>query len=121
MQSGWTWDPTSDVPFNPDGEPHAAAYWSWIPGGSSQAVWNESWASIGTGGRPVQPSTARPASSRAWPASWDDHRGVPGPRLERRASTAASLVCTPYFREIRGGLWGVFGGDVCLLTAGGCS
>jgi subtilase family serine protease len=43
LMYGWTWDPTSD-------DPSTAGYWNSTPGGDSQAVWNESWAPIGTGG-----------------------------------------------------------------------
>ena len=49
VQSGWTWHPTQDKPFL---APHVRnpAYWAWNAGGSTEPVWNESWAGIGTGG-----------------------------------------------------------------------
>lgn len=43
LMYGWTWDPTSN-------DPSTAGYFNSTPGGDSQAVWNESWAPIGTGG-----------------------------------------------------------------------
>ncbi len=49
VQSGWTWNPTQDKPFNDDGTRNPA-YWAWNSGGSTEAVWNESWAGIATGG-----------------------------------------------------------------------
>src|SRR4029077_12941451 len=50
LQDGWTWDPTSNDPFTSTG--FTPAYGNATPSGTSQAVWNESWASppIGTGG-----------------------------------------------------------------------
>lgn len=43
LMDGWTWDPTSN-------DPSTAGYFNSTPGGDSQAVWNESWAPIATGG-----------------------------------------------------------------------
>jgi subtilase family serine protease len=43
LQYGWTWDPTSN-------DPSTSGYWNSTPGGDTQAVWNESWAPIATGG-----------------------------------------------------------------------
>ena len=49
VQSGWTWNPTQDKPFNDDGSRNPL-YWAWTTSGSSEAVWNELGASIATGG-----------------------------------------------------------------------
>jgi subtilase family serine protease len=49
LQFGWTWNPTSDTPFNPDGS-FNPAYFAFTPGGNTEAVWNESWLPAATGG-----------------------------------------------------------------------
>ena len=49
LQSGWTWDPSSNTAFDSSGNP-VPAYWNSTTGGNSEAVWNESWAPIATGG-----------------------------------------------------------------------
>lgn len=46
LQYGWTWDPTSDVPFITDSNGNAVenpAYFQSTPGGDLNTVWNESW------------------------------------------------------------------------------
>lgn len=48
VQSGWTWDPTSNTAFTSSG--FNDAYWQSTNSGNSQAVWNESWGPIGSGG-----------------------------------------------------------------------
>ena len=42
LQYGWTWEPTSDVPFNSDGSDNPG-YWTSTSTGNSQVVWNETW------------------------------------------------------------------------------
>ena len=54
LQYGWKWNPTSDTAFKP-GDTFTftnatAGYWHSTPGTGGQAVWNESWADIGTNG-----------------------------------------------------------------------
>lgn len=51
LQYGWTWQPTSDVPFNADGS-YNPAYFNYTPGGLTEAVWNESWLPAASGGGP---------------------------------------------------------------------
>jgi subtilase family serine protease len=51
LQYGWTWDPTSDTPFNADGSANDA-YFNSIAGGDTEAVWNESWLPAASGGGP---------------------------------------------------------------------
>jgi subtilase family serine protease len=48
LQDGWTWDPSSNVPFTSSG--YNMPYWQWLPGGHRNTVWNESWGPIGSGG-----------------------------------------------------------------------
>lgn len=51
LQYGWTWKPTSDVPFLANGD-YNPAYFAYTKGGKSEAVWNESWEPSATGGGP---------------------------------------------------------------------
>ncbi len=121
VQSGWTWNPTQDKPFNDDGTRNPL-YWSWTSGGSSEAVWNESWAAVGTGGGL---STVYGPQSFQNPVRGvvGQHRGVPD--LAWNASiNGGVLVFHSYFPEIEGPpAWGVFGGtsasspQVAALTA----
>jgi subtilase family serine protease len=121
VQSGWTWNPTQDKPFNDNGSRNTL-YWGWNSGGSSEAVWNESWAAIATGGG---------VSGVYGPQSFQDpvrgtvgqHRGVPD-LAWNAAVNGGVLVFHSYFPEIEGTpLWGVFGGtsasspQVAALTA----
>jgi subtilase family serine protease len=121
VQSGWTWNPTSDVPFNADGSRNPA-YWAWTPGGSSEAVWNETWGPIGTGGGTshVYP---RPAYQDDVAGVVGDHRGVPD-LAWNAAVNGGVLVWLSYFPRATGApAWGVFGGtsasspQVAALTA----
>jgi subtilase family serine protease len=120
VQSGWTWNPTSDVPFNPDGS-RTAAYWSWIPGGSSEAVWNESWGPIATGGG-LSTVYGRPDFQSSVAGVVGNHRGVPD-LAWNAAVNGGVLVWHTYFPEVSGTAWGVFGGtsasspQVAALTA----
>ena len=72
LQYGWTWNPTSDVPFIADGG-YNPAYFSYTDtAASTNVVWNESWLPAATGGGPsaiyprpswqagVLPSAGRP-------------------------------------------------------------
>jgi len=49
LQFGWTWAPTSTVPFLADGSLNPA-YFASTASGASEAVWNESWLPAATGG-----------------------------------------------------------------------
>ena len=121
VQSGWTWNPTSDVPFNADGSRNPA-YFAWNAGGSSQAVWNESWADIGTGGG-VSSVYGRPAFQNGVAGIVGDHRGVPD-LAWNAAVNGGVLVYTSFFPAIEGpNHWQVYGGtsasspQVAALTA----
>lgn len=121
VQSDWTWNPTQDKPFNDDGSRNPL-YWGWTSGGSTEPVWNESWAGIATGGG---------LSTVYGPQSFQDsvrgvvgqHRGVPDLAWDA-AVNGGVLVFHSYFPEIEGNpAWGVFGGtsasspQVAALTA----
>ena len=121
VQSGWTWNPTSDVPFDANGA-RTASYWGWTPGGSSEAVWNETWGPIGTGGG-VSSVYGRPAYQNGVASIVGDHRGVPDVAWNA-AVNGGVLVFHTYFPRAAGpAAWGVFGGtsasspQVAALTA----
>jgi subtilase family serine protease len=121
VQSGWTWAPTSDKPFNDDGARNGD-YWAWTPGGSSEAVWNETWAPIGTGGG-LSAVYGRPAYQDTVAGVVGNHRGVPD-LAWNAAVNGGVLVFHTYFPKAAGpAAWGVFGGtsasspQVAALTA----
>jgi len=121
VQSGWTWAPTSDVPFNADGSRNPA-YWAWTPGGSSEAVWNETWGPMGTGGG-TSHVYGRPAYQDDVADVVGDHRGVPD-LAWNAAVNGGVLVWHTYFPKAAGPpAFGVFGGtsasspQVAALTA----
>jgi subtilase family serine protease len=121
VQSGWTWAPTSDTPFNADGTRNPA-YFAWTAGGSSEAVWNETWGPMGTGGG-VSHVYGRPAYQDDVADIVGDHRGVPD-LAWNAAVNGGVLVFHSYFPKAAGPpLWGVFGGtsssspQVAALTA----
>jgi subtilase family serine protease len=75
LQFGWTWNPTSDVPFLADWA-YNSAYFATTPGSSANYVWNESWYPLATGGGPsaIYP---RPSWQSGVLASAGNHRLVP--------------------------------------------
>ncbi len=108
LQSGWTWNPTQDKPFNDDGSRNAL-YWNWTPSGESEAVWNESWAGIGTGGG-LSSVYPRPSYQDRVAGVVGSHRGVPD-LAWNAAVNGGVLVYRTYFPEIDGSAsFGVFGG-----------
>jgi subtilase family serine protease len=122
VQSGWTWNPTSDVPFIDADVPYNPAYFAWDEGGSSEAVWNESWEGIGTGGG-MSSVYSRPGFQDDVADVVGDHRGVPDVAWNA-AVNGGVLVYISYFPRIEGPpRWGVFGGtsasspQVAALTA----
>src|SRR6185437_11784989 len=69
LMYGWTWAPTSDDPSN-------AGYFTSTSGGNTQAVWNESWGPIGTGGG-ASAIYPRPSWQAGADAGYGNHRIVP--------------------------------------------
>ena len=121
VQSGWTWNPSQDKPFNDDGSRNPL-YWAWTQGGDTEAVWNESWASIGTGGG-LSHVYARPDYQDSVSSVVGNHRGVPD-LAWNAAVNGGVLVYRTYFPELDGpASFGVFGGtsasspQVAALTA----
>jgi subtilase family serine protease len=108
LQYGWSWSPTSDVPFTADGD-YNPAYWNYTANGISEPVWNESWLPAATGGGPStiypRPSWQRSVASRIG----GDHRGVPD--LAWNASVNGGvLVYTSFFPQTDRVGWHVYGG-----------
>jgi subtilase family serine protease len=122
VQSGWTWNPTSDVPFIAGDPPYNPAYFGWTQGGSSEAVWNESWEGIGTGGG-ISSVYPRPSFQDEVASVVGNHRGVPD-LAWNAAVNGGVLTWMSFFPAINGPAhWGVFGGtsasspQVAALTA----
>jgi len=108
VQSGWTWNPTQDKPFLDTGARNPY-YWSWNPDGSTEPVWNESWAGIATGGG-LSTVYGRPAYQDPVASVVGNQRGVPDVAWNA-AVNGGVLVFHSYFPEIEGSpAWGVFGG-----------
>lgn len=121
VQSGWTWSPTEDVPFLSSGARNPA-YFAWTAGGSSEAVWNESWGPMGTGGG-LSSVYPRPAFQDGVKSVVGNHRGVPD-LAWNAAVNGGVLTYISYFPGYEGpARWGVFGGtsaaspQVAALTA----
>lgn len=108
VQSGWTWNPAQDKPFLDTGARNPL-YWGWTIGGSTEAVWNESWAGIGTGGG-LSTVYGRPAYQDPVTSVVGSMRGVPDIAWNA-AVNGGVLVYHTYFPEIEGQpAWAVFGG-----------
>ena len=108
LQSGWTWDPRVDKPFNADGTRNVD-YWNWNSGGDTQPVWNEGWASIGTGGG-LSTVYSRPAYQNGVSSVVGTHRGVPDVAWNA-AVNGGVLVYRSFFPSIDGPpSWDVYGG-----------
>jgi subtilase family serine protease len=108
LQYGWTWDPTSDTPFLPDGSMNPA-YFNSTAGGTSQEVWNESWLPAATGGGP---SAIYPMPS--WQSSvasviGGNARGVPDLAWNAAVNGGVLVYITAFPTYQRSG-WHVYGG-----------
>jgi subtilase family serine protease len=75
LQFGWTWDPLSDVPFNPDGS-FNGDYFNSLAGGNLNVVWNESWLPAATGGGDSS-IYSRPSWQDSVASVTGNNRGVP--------------------------------------------
>jgi subtilase family serine protease len=120
LQSGWTWDPTSDVPFNTNGSLNAD-YFNFTPGGSRNVVWNESWEPVATGGGPsaIYP---RPAWQVGTLNGVGNHRMVPD-LAWNAAVNGGVLTYESFFPDVNRVGWHIVGGtsaaspQVAALTA----
>jgi subtilase family serine protease len=111
LQAGWTWNPASNSAFTATGH-YNRAYWKWTSGGNSQAVWNESWAPIATGGgrSVIYP---RPSWQRGVDPAFGNHRLVPDTAWNAAVNGGAEVYITAYPAYNCGnttGCWTFFGG-----------
>jgi len=120
LQSGWTWNPTSDVAFNADGS-YNPDYFNWTPGGLQNVVWNESWLPAASGGGPsvIYP---RPSWQNGVLGAQGNHRLVPDVAWNA-AVNGGVLVYTSFFPDVSRVGWHIYGGtsagspQVAALTA----
>jgi subtilase family serine protease len=108
LQYGWTWDPTSDVPFTADGD-YNPDYFAYTNGGNTESVWNETWLPAATGGGP---SAIYPRPS--WQSSVadripGDHRGTPDLSWNAAVNGGVLVWITAFPNAQRPG-WHVYGG-----------
>ncbi len=111
LQDGWTWNPASNTAFTASGA-FNPQYWQWQNGGSSQAVWNESWAQIGTGGG-ASSIYARPAWQSGVAAGYGNHRLVPDTSWNAAVNGGVDVYITAYPQFNCGnstGCWTIYGG-----------
>ena len=111
LQDGWTWDPTSNIAFDSTGALNPA-YWNFVNGGKSEAVWNESWFPIGTGGG-ASVIYPRPAWQAGVVPAYGDHRIVPDTAWNAAVNGGVDVFITAYPQFNCGnttGCWTFFGG-----------
>jgi len=111
VQDGWTWDPTSNDAFTSSGD-FNPAYWNAIPSGSSEAVWNESWAPIGTGGG-ASVIYFRPSWQTGVDPGYGNHRLVLDTSWNAAVNGGVDVYITAYPEFNCGntsGCWTFFGG-----------
>lgn len=108
LQLGWTWSPTSDVPFDAKGNP-TPGYFNWVSGGTSETVWNESWGPIATGGGPSSIYGAQAFQGAQQSMIGRNARGVPD-LAWNAAVNGGVLVFMTAFPNVNGSGWFIFGG-----------
>jgi subtilase family serine protease len=108
LQSGWTWDPTSDTPFLSNGSPNPD-YFAYSIGGNTEVVWNESWLPSATGGGPSaiypMPTWQLPVKS----VIGTNARGVPDLSWNA-AVNGGVLVYTSFYPNASRVGWHIYGG-----------
>jgi subtilase family serine protease len=107
LQYGWTWDPTSDTPFLPDGSPNPA-YFNYTAGGNLNVVWNETWLPAATGGGPSV-IYSRPSWQGGVQGVVGSARGVPDISWNAAVNGGVLIYITAFPTAIRSG-WHVIGG-----------
>jgi subtilase family serine protease len=111
LQDGWTWTPTSNDAFTSTGD-FNPAYWAFTNSGNTQAVWNESWAPIATGGG-ASVIYPRPSWQQGVDPGYGDHRLVPDTSWNAAVNGGVDVYITAYPAFNCGnttGCWTVFGG-----------
>jgi subtilase family serine protease len=120
LQDGWTWDPTSDIPFLADGS-FNPAYFAATAGGDRNYVWNESWLPAATGGGPSTIYSRPSWQANALPAA-GDHRLVPDVAWNAAVNGGVLVYITAY-PDFNGPGFHIYGGtsaatpQVAALTA----
>ncbi|HET9080570.1 MAG TPA: S53 family peptidase [Trebonia sp.] len=112
LMYGWTWDPTSNTAFTSTGLNPAYFHSTVSAVANTQAVWNESWAPIGTGGG-VSAIYPRPS----WQANVDpglgNHRILPDTSWNAAVNGGVDVYITAYPEYNCGnstGCWTFYGG-----------
>jgi subtilase family serine protease len=111
LQDGWRWNPASNDAFTSTGA-FNPSYWQWTSGGSSQAVWNESWAQIGTGGG-ASVIYPRPSWQSGADPGYGNHRVVPDTSWNAAVNGGVDVYITAYPQYNCGnttGCWTIYGG-----------
>jgi subtilase family serine protease len=108
LQYGWTWNPTSDTPFNADGSANSA-YFNWTNGGTTQVVWNETWLPAATGGGPSAIYTRPDWQSSLASIIGGNARGVPDLAWNAAVNGGVLVYITAFPTYQRSG-WHVYGG-----------
>jgi subtilase family serine protease len=112
LQDGWTWNPSSNVPFTSTGA-FNPAYWASTSSGFSQAVWNESWnqrPGTGGGASVIYP---RPSWQQGVDPGFGNHRLVPDTAWNAAVNGAVDgfITAFPQFNCANStGCWTGFGG-----------
>ena len=111
LQDGWTWNPSSNDAFTASGD-FNPAYWAATSSGNSQAVWNESWGPIATGGG-ASTIYPKPTWQENVGSGYGDHRLVPDTAWNAAVNGGADVYITAYPAYNCGnttGCWSVYGG-----------
>jgi subtilase family serine protease len=111
LQDGWTWNPTSNDAFTASGD-FNPAYWGWTNGGSTQAVWNESWGPIATGGG-ASAIYPRPPWQAGVDPAYGNHRLLPDTSWNAAVNGGVDVYITAYPAFNCGntpGCWTIYGG-----------
>jgi subtilase family serine protease len=108
LQYGWTWNPTSDIPFLSSGAANPD-YFAYRAGGNLNAVWNESWLPAATGGGPSSIYPRPSWQSGVAAAIGSNARGVPDIAWNAAVNGGVLVYITAYPTYQRAG-WHVYGG-----------
>jgi len=111
LQYGWTWNPASNDAFTSTGA-FNPAYWDSTTGGDTQAVWNESWASIGTGGG-VSTIYPQPSWQQGVAGTSGAGRTIPDTSWNAAVNGGVDVYITAYPEYNCGnstGCWTIYGG-----------
>jgi subtilase family serine protease len=111
LMDGWTWNPSSDDAFTSSGGLNPA-YWQSTDSGDSEAVWNESWAPIASGGG-ASAIYPRPSWQDGVGGTYGNHRLVPDTSWNAAVNGGVDVYITSYPQYNCGnttGCWTFYGG-----------